>query len=472
MLQHTSPRGPCNLSASQAQLSHKPSIAAVIRGRGGLRRGLAGDGHGPEAPPSRSSVPCQPAPAQLLGGASLSASMSSLPTRVKLLAGAPPPRASTDLAVAVSAAGAAANAVTAVSPPGSVVPPSTPTPEEATRFSSPPAWVGTGRPQLQTAGHARTQSIPAPTTRHTIGGASPTACMREIASVMSTRPPQPHSAGNSLTASAAANPMVAYDPQMVSGLAAAAAAVVAASRPMSPPPASRPLVLPASRRNSLGSAGGSPQPSAGRLSAPPCSARGTSMGQPAISEDSWRALAASAQRLALQSAELEIISSKVRMRKAAKEASASCEPVDESACNADPLPDGENTAPAPEEEATETAAVKTNTAVRCGMPTCPRSALVLHRALQHALRDSGVAPGEAVPTGPAARPIALRRTREYLQGCCQAEKPDEPVHEIEDDSPKSAVMDNYVALAALVWQLVGGDGVDGVEATALKRGGG
>mmetsp|Transcript_34747 Transcript_34747/g.79696 ORF Transcript_34747/g.79696 Transcript_34747/m.79696 type:complete len:371 (-) Transcript_34747:58-1170(-) len=101
-----------------------------------------------------------------------------------------------------------------------------------------------------------------------------------------------------------------------------------------------------------------------------------------------------------------------------------------------------------------------------GQPADPSSARCLHMSLLRALKQTEVKPGR--PATPAARCVALRRTRENMQHWATTK--DDTVNErpkLEcppDDMPGNwfaehpAGSEEYVALAGLVWQLIGGDG--------------
>lgn len=119
-----------------------------------------------------------------------------------------------------------------------------------------------------------------------------------------------------------------------------------------------------------------------------------------------------------------------------------------------------------------------------GPPKNEGAARHLHAALSRALKDAGVTPGADAPANVAARSSTLRRTRELLRTSvggegCRAEGPSKPLEtsqewqcseaelSVVDGDPSSA----YVALAGLVWQLVGGDVGYGIESGAARSAG-
>mmetsp|Transcript_43684 Transcript_43684/g.79712 ORF Transcript_43684/g.79712 Transcript_43684/m.79712 type:complete len:387 (-) Transcript_43684:56-1216(-) len=114
-----------------------------------------------------------------------------------------------------------------------------------------------------------------------------------------------------------------------------------------------------------------------------------------------------------------------------------------------------------------------------GQPSDPSSARCLHMSLLRALKQTDVKPGR--PATPAARCVALRRTRENMQHW--ASHKDDALSErprVEaqcDDGPPgnwfaehAAGNDEYVALAGLVWQLIGGDGGIGTSSIEVPGG--
>jgi len=101
-------------------------------------------------------------------------------------------------------------------------------------------------------------------------------------------------------------------------------------------------------------------------------------------------------------------------------------------------------------------------------PVNLEAARKVHAALHQSLFDGGVPPGTHVPTTPAARATALRRTRELLrcgnsEDRCEMQVPCQLFRESSDH--------DYIALAGLVWQLVGGTSGDGVSTGLVTRGG-
>jgi len=248
------------------------------------------------------------------------------------------------------------------------------------------------------------------------------------------------------------------------------------------------------------------------------------------SDENWRAMLASSQHLAEQRAELERIQVSLRERAKVARAQAQGASTDahgSSLSGAATLVDGAATSAAAASSASATAEEEEEEAEGgsgCSGPS-PRAggssdsgassaerrlpaqlaaahadcggirlcsgppknigmACHVHEALFRALRDLGVPPGDPTSACPVARSAALRRARELLHVTQDAERRRRsvPVASVElgddgrlfgeDTEGDDVVGDKYIALAALVWQLIGGDQIGSACGDSIPRGGG
>lgn len=115
-------------------------------------------------------------------------------------------------------------------------------------------------------------------------------------------------------------------------------------------------------------------------------------------------------------------------------------------------------------------------------PESPRSAQLVHAALLRAIIDCGSQPGQAPLAGPAARAAATRRVRQLLR-CSDAIHENAVQEAFAGLGPEAAAKavealhgtdsggcSTYISLAALVWQLIGGETSDAPHPRTMGTG--
>mmetsp|Transcript_151133 Transcript_151133/g.267669 ORF Transcript_151133/g.267669 Transcript_151133/m.267669 type:complete len:503 (-) Transcript_151133:71-1579(-) len=170
-----------------------------------------------------------------------------------------------------------------------------------------------------------------------------------------------------------------------------------------------------------------------------------------VSEEAWQELAMSAKRLEEQKAELYHLVQNLR----GAHASARAE---------EPRFTARRASQAQNEKghisATPAASDSDVASGSSGPPKSHGSARRIHAALHQALSENNVRPGEPDVAGHIQRVAALRRTKELFLGSADPRKAAAsstaaPLPSRNEDGSKNS--DDYLELAGLIWQLVGGD---------------